>query len=98
MFQRRIRPPHERWLDTSSAALSAFACIAVLSAPFIADPLSVQQGYVTSEPFAIEREGGFDELGEAPVIKGAQGGGARGAQGAQQAGETIAGDAGADEA
>ena len=29
------------------------------SAPFIADPLSVQQGYVTSEPFAVEREGGF---------------------------------------
>ncbi len=37
MFHRRIRPPHERWLDTSSAALSAVACIAVLSAPFIAD-------------------------------------------------------------
>ena len=29
------------------------------SAPFIADPLAVQQGYVTSEPFAVEREGGF---------------------------------------
>ena len=29
------------------------------SAPFIADKTSVQQGYVTSEPFAIEREGGF---------------------------------------
>ena len=28
-------------------------------APFIADPESGQQGYVTSEPFAIEREGGF---------------------------------------
>ena len=28
-------------------------------APFIADPKSVQQGYVTSEPFAIEREGHF---------------------------------------
>ncbi|GIL03359.1 MAG: ABC transporter permease [Alphaproteobacteria bacterium] len=28
-------------------------------APFIADPKSVQQGYVTSEPFAVEREGGF---------------------------------------
>ncbi|MEM8814058.1 MAG: ABC transporter substrate-binding protein [Pseudomonadota bacterium] len=28
-------------------------------APFIADPKSGQQGYVTSEPFAIEREGGF---------------------------------------
>lgn len=28
-------------------------------APFIANPKSVQQGYVTSEPFAIEREGGF---------------------------------------
>ena len=28
-------------------------------APFIADPNSAQQGYITSEPFAIEREGGF---------------------------------------
>lgn len=28
-------------------------------APFLADPKSAQQGYVTSEPFAIEREGGF---------------------------------------
>ncbi|MEO1102557.1 MAG: ABC transporter substrate-binding protein [Pseudomonadota bacterium] len=29
-------------------------------APFIADPKSGQQGYVTSEPFAVEREGGFE--------------------------------------
>jgi NitT/TauT family transport system substrate-binding protein len=29
------------------------------SAPFIADKASIQQGYVTSEPFAIAREGGF---------------------------------------
>ncbi len=29
------------------------------SAPFLADKNSIQQGYVTSEPFAIEREGGF---------------------------------------
>ncbi len=29
------------------------------AAPFLADPLSAQQGYVTSEPYAIEREGGF---------------------------------------
>lgn len=28
-------------------------------APFIADKNSGQQGYVTSEPFAVEREGGF---------------------------------------
>ncbi len=28
-------------------------------APFIADEMSAQQGYITSEPFAIEREGGF---------------------------------------
>ena len=27
--------------------------------PFIADPHSIQQGYVTSEPFAVEREGHF---------------------------------------
>ena len=29
------------------------------SAPFIADKHSIEQGYVTSEPFAIEREAGF---------------------------------------
>ncbi len=29
-------------------------------APFIANPRSAQQGYLTSEPFAIAREGGFD--------------------------------------
>ena len=28
-------------------------------APFLADPGVIQQGYLTSEPFAIEREGGF---------------------------------------
>jgi NitT/TauT family transport system substrate-binding protein len=28
-------------------------------APFIANPKSVQQGYVTSEPYAVEREAGF---------------------------------------
>ncbi|PCJ83683.1 MAG: nitrate ABC transporter substrate-binding protein [Hyphomicrobiales bacterium] len=29
------------------------------SAPFLANKKSAQQGYITSEPFAIEREGGF---------------------------------------
>ena len=29
------------------------------AAPFIADPKSGMQGYVTSEPFAVEKEGGF---------------------------------------
>jgi NitT/TauT family transport system substrate-binding protein len=29
------------------------------AAPFLADKNSIQQGYVTSEPFAIERQGGF---------------------------------------
>ena len=33
------------------------------SAPFLADEQAIQQGYVTSEPFAIQREGGF-----APVV------------------------------
>ncbi|MEM1314040.1 MAG: ABC transporter substrate-binding protein, partial [Pseudomonadota bacterium] len=28
-------------------------------APFIANPASAQQGYITSEPYAIENEGGF---------------------------------------
>lgn len=29
-------------------------------APFIANPKSAQQGYVTSEPFAVAKEGGFE--------------------------------------
>jgi NitT/TauT family transport system substrate-binding protein len=29
-------------------------------APFLADPIAIQQGYLTSEPFAVEREGGFE--------------------------------------
>ncbi|MAA98915.1 MAG: nitrate ABC transporter substrate-binding protein [Stappia sp.] len=29
-------------------------------APFLADPAAGQQGYVTSEPYAVEREGGFE--------------------------------------
>jgi NitT/TauT family transport system substrate-binding protein len=28
-------------------------------APFISNPMSAQQGYITSEPFAVEKEGGF---------------------------------------
>jgi NitT/TauT family transport system substrate-binding protein len=28
-------------------------------APFIANPKSIQQGFVTSEPFAVEKQGGF---------------------------------------
>jgi NitT/TauT family transport system substrate-binding protein len=31
-------------------------------APFLADTNSVQQGYVTSEPFAIRQQGGFDPV------------------------------------
>ncbi|MFS8799355.1 ABC transporter substrate-binding protein [Synechococcus sp. R60.3] len=30
--------------------------------PFLADPSSAQQGYLTSEPFAIQREGGFEPV------------------------------------
>src|SRR6185503_5362095 len=29
-------------------------------APFLADPDSGQQGYVTSEPYSVKKEGGFD--------------------------------------
>ncbi len=29
------------------------------SAPFIANPMSIQQGYVSSEPYAIQKQGGF---------------------------------------
>jgi NitT/TauT family transport system substrate-binding protein len=29
------------------------------AAPFIADKQSIQQGYLTAEPFAVEKEGGF---------------------------------------
>lgn len=32
------------------------------AAPFLADENSAQQGYVTAEPFAIRREGGFDPV------------------------------------
>ena len=32
------------------------------SAPFLADKQAIQQGYVTSEPFAIQREGGFEPV------------------------------------
>ncbi|MEM8949555.1 MAG: ABC transporter substrate-binding protein [Pseudomonadota bacterium] len=32
------------------------------SAPFLADEQAIQQGYVTSEPFAIQREGGFEPV------------------------------------
>ncbi len=31
-------------------------------APFLADKMSAQQGYITSEPYAIETEGGFKPL------------------------------------
>jgi NitT/TauT family transport system substrate-binding protein len=31
-------------------------------APFLADTNSVQQGYVTSEPFAIQKQGGFEPV------------------------------------
>ena len=31
-------------------------------APFLADQNSVQQGYVTSEPFAVKKEGGFEPV------------------------------------
>jgi len=31
-------------------------------APFLADPMSAQQGYITSEPYAIEQQGGFEPL------------------------------------
>ena len=30
------------------------------AAPFIADKTSIQQGYLTSEPFAVQRQGGFE--------------------------------------
>ncbi|MGI9488876.1 MAG: ABC transporter substrate-binding protein [Geminicoccaceae bacterium] len=32
------------------------------SAPFLVDDQAIQQGYVTSEPFAIQREGGFEPV------------------------------------
>ncbi|MGI9499902.1 MAG: ABC transporter substrate-binding protein [Geminicoccaceae bacterium] len=32
------------------------------SAPFLADEQAIQQGYVTSEPFAVQREGGFEPV------------------------------------
>lgn len=32
------------------------------SAPFLADPQAIQQGYVTSEPYAVEKEAGFEPV------------------------------------
>jgi NitT/TauT family transport system substrate-binding protein len=35
---------------------------AFTAAPFLADPMSAQQGYVTSEPYIIAQAGGFDPV------------------------------------
>jgi len=50
-----------RWMmaaypDFSEAQVKPYTFNA---APFILDPLSAQQGYVTSEPYTVEAEGGF---------------------------------------
>lgn len=49
-----------QWLhQTHGFSISRVKPYTFNSAPFMADKTSIQQGYVTSEPFAIEREGGF---------------------------------------
>ena len=45
---------YEHGFDPAKRAPYAFN-----PAPFVADPRSVQQGYLTSEPFAVERAAGF---------------------------------------
>jgi len=48
---------HEFGLDESQIRPYTFN-----PAPFLADENAAQQGYVTAEPFAIRREGGFDPV------------------------------------
>jgi NitT/TauT family transport system substrate-binding protein len=49
-----------RWMETEDGFKEdAVKPYTFNPAPFIADPHSIQQGYVTSEPFAVEREGHF---------------------------------------
>ncbi|HXZ15243.1 MAG TPA: ABC transporter substrate-binding protein, partial [Roseiarcus sp.] len=49
-----------RWMETAYGFKGANVKPYTFNpAPFIADPHSIQQGYVTSEPFAVEREGHF---------------------------------------
>jgi NitT/TauT family transport system substrate-binding protein len=48
---------HEFGLDESQIRPYTFN-----AAPFLADENSAQQGYVTAEPFAIRREGGFEPV------------------------------------
>ncbi len=49
-----------RWMETEYGFKEAnVKPYAFNPAPFIADTHSIQQGYVTSEPFAVEREGHF---------------------------------------
>ncbi len=50
-----------RWLEAAKGFDPARRVPYAFSpVPFIADPDSAQQGYVTSEPFAVAREGGFE--------------------------------------
>ena len=50
-----------RWLRARNPAFleEKYEPYTFSAAPFIADPKAVQQGYVTSEPFSIEKEAGW---------------------------------------
>jgi NitT/TauT family transport system substrate-binding protein len=49
-----------RWMETEYGFDAAKRVPYTFNAaPFIANKKSIQQGYVTSEPFAVEKEGGF---------------------------------------
>ena len=49
-----------RWMETAYGFKEANVKPYTFNpAPFIADPHSIQQGYVTSEPYAVEKEGHF---------------------------------------
>jgi NitT/TauT family transport system substrate-binding protein len=49
-----------RWMETAYGFKEANVKPYTFNpAPFIADPQSIQQGYVTSEPYSVEKEGHF---------------------------------------
>ena len=47
------------WMERVRLGSGQARCPTPSTRPFIANEKSIQQGYVTSEPYAIEKEGGF---------------------------------------
>ena len=57
--RRGSRPSIAGWRPNTASRRKTSGLTPSIAAPFIADKNSIQQGYVTSEPFAVEREGHF---------------------------------------